>query len=318
MKSIYQILLCLLAGTLAAGQGDYKKGVSYYQQKQYRKAIEEFQPIVAEQPEYEFGHRIIGFCRLQLGEYEEAIQALRESIRLEPDQFPAYRALALAYFNSARYREVMPTLDRAATLATAPRDRYEVARLRGTSAFNLAQYRLAVDSLEQAAAIQRGNADDTLQLGLAYFQLNEDDKAQQYLEQAVALEPGNEVAQRHLDQLQFRRATALIEAKQFERAGQLLIRFVESRPADGEGWFNLGLAYLFGDNLKAAEEAFRRTVRLIPSNSDAYDRLGFLYEKTNRFKEALTAYQKANALQASVDLEESIKRVEERISRAGS
>ena len=48
MKRTFQILCCLLAGTLAIAQGDYKKGVSYYQQKQYRKALEEFQLIVAE------------------------------------------------------------------------------------------------------------------------------------------------------------------------------------------------------------------------------------------------------------------------------
>lgn len=318
MKWICSVLVGLLAMSLLWAQGDYKKGVSYYQQKQYQKAISEFEPIVKEQPDYEFGHRIIGFSYLQLGNHPKAISALREAIRLKPREFATYRALALAYFNSSRYREALPTLEQAEQLATSPREKYEIHRLRGASAFNLGQYRVAVSSLEQAVSIQRGNADDVLQLGLAYFQLEENQKARQYLEQALALRPGQEAAQKHLNQLQFREASNLIQAKRYDEAGRLLRTFLDKNPQDGEGWFNLGLAYLFGGNLEAAEEAFQRTVRITPDNIDAHNRLGFIFEKTKRYQDALKHYERANALRASAEFQESIKRVKERISRGNT
>lgn len=315
MKWTYRLLLFVFAMQFIWAQGDYKKGVSYYQQQQYQKAIEEFKPIVEKQPDYEFGHRMLGFCYLQLGQYDQAIGSLQEAIRLDPKEFDSYRALALAYFNAQRFEEVGPTLDKAAALSNAPKAKYEIARMRGATAFNLGHYREAATALEQALSIQRGNADDVLQLGLAYVQLDQYDKAEEYLKQAVALRPDNEAAKQALARLQFRKAAALIENKQYDEAGRLLRGFLEENPEDGEGWFNLGLAYLFGNNLEASEEAFLRSLKLAPNNSDAHNRLGYIYEKTKRYKEALESYQAAYALDAKPEYQESIERVKKRLSQ---
>jgi len=45
---------------LVAQEGDYQKGLSYYKQQQYQKAIEEFEKIVETHSDYEGGFRILG------------------------------------------------------------------------------------------------------------------------------------------------------------------------------------------------------------------------------------------------------------------
>ena len=52
--------------------------------------------------------------------------------------------------------------------------------------------------------------------------------------------------------------------------------------------YHLGLAYLRVGNQKGAEEQFLQTVRMNPSEYDAYLQLGLLYQKQNRCAEAMT------------------------------
>lgn len=308
------LAVCLAAGS-ARAQGDYRKGVSYFQQNQYNKAIAEFEPIVEEQKNYEFGHRILGFCYLKTRQYDKAIRSLREAIRLKDNNFSTYRALALAYFNAGRYKDVLPTLDKAETLARAPRDKYAVYRTRGAAAFNAGNYSRAAADLEKAVLIQRGNADDALQLGISYFRLNQPAKAEQYLQQALALNPQNKNAARFLSQLQYREAVDAIEAGRYQEAAKTLRDFVDRRPDDAEAWFNLGLAYLFAESYGAAEESFLRVVKLTPDNGEAHDRLGYLYEKKKRYRKALESYQKAFKLTQKETTRESVERIRKRLAQ---
>ncbi|MFQ5739712.1 MAG: tetratricopeptide repeat protein [Acidobacteriota bacterium] len=315
MKRVFTVFLCLGATGALLAQGDYQRGLSYYKQNQYQRAIAEFEAIVKEQPDYEFGQRILGFSYLKVKRYDKSIAALRAAIRLKNDYFESYLALALAYFNSGRYREVLSTLQRAESYARSPRDKYRLYRTRGAAAFNLKDFTAAASDLEQAVTIQRGNPKDTLQLGIAYYHLKQDDKALRYLRQAQALDPEGGEANRFLSRLNYRQAVEDIESGNYRKAAETLRSYLDQNPGDGEAWFNLGLAYLFAENLKASEEALRRSARMAPEIGDTYDRLGFIYEKTKRYRKALDAYQKAYKLTQSDDAKANLERIKRRIRR---
>ncbi len=316
MKRPFATLVLLAFCGLALGQGDYQKGVSYYKQGQFDKAIAEFEPIVKDQSDYEFGHRILGFCYLKTKRYDKAVASLREALRLKSDNFETYRALALAYFNQGSFQQVIPTLDKAESLAKSPRDRYEVLSTRGAAAFNSGNFPRAVADLEKAVAIQRGGPNDVLQLGISYYRLRQYDKAGLYLQQAVALDPGQPSARRYLERIGYQQGVELIEQKKYTEAAKSLRDFVDKNPEDAEGWFNLGLAYLFADNLNAAEESFLRCLKLAPDNGQAHNRIGYVYEKKKQYQKALASYQKAAQLTGANDAKESVTRVRTRIEQA--
>ncbi len=316
MKRTFAILVLLACQGPALGQGDYQKGVSYYKQGQYEKAIAEFEPIVKDQPSYEFGHRILGFCYLKTKRYDKAVASLREALRLQGDNFETYRALALAYFNQGAFQQVIPTLDKAESLAKSPKDKYDVYSARGAAAFNTGNFSRAASDLERAVAIQRGNPDDVAQLGISYYRLRQYEKAGQYLQQALALDPGQTGARRYLERLGYQQGVDLIEQKKYAEAAKALRDFTAQNPEDAEGWFNLGLAYLFADNLNAAEESLLRCLKLAPDNGEGHNRLGYVYEKKKQYQKALASYQKAAQLTGRTDAKESVARVRARLEQA--
>lgn len=310
--AVVSLLPCWLSG-----QGDYQKGVSYFQQGQYSKAITEFESIVKEQPDYESGHRLLGLAYLKTGQFDRAIQAFQRSTELKKDVFVSHVGLALAYFNSGRYQPALEALEPAEPLARSPKDQYQVFHIRGSAAFNLKRFKLAAESLEAAVSIQRGDASDLLQLGISYYKLGELDPAEKNLQQVLALDPANSEASEFLTRVKSDRALAAIESGNYQSATTSLREIVERNPEDADAWFNLGLAYLFSENLSAAEESFRRNTRLSPENSESYDRLGYIYEKRGQHKKALDAYQKAFELKADPTVKESVERIKRRIAQAG-
>ncbi len=333
------LLFAFLGAGWGLAQGDYRKGLSYFKQGQYRQAIDEFEPLVSEHPDYESGHRILGLSYLKLKQYERAISELRAALRLKQDAVETYLGLAQAYYNSRRFREVIPTLNQAVPHAKSPRTRYDLLRLRGSAAYNLHQYERAVSDLEKAGEIQRGSTSDLLQLGLAHYYLQNLEPAERHLRQVLNRDPDQAEAGRFLLIIGYQKGIRHIEDGLYAEAAQAIgyqkgIRHIEDGlyaeaaqaispytakfPEDAEAWFNLGLAHLFAENLKAAEQAFLKNTELTPEGSGkSFDRLGYIYEKKSQYERALKHYQKAAELTGSSEAQSSVDRIRRRLARTG-
>lgn len=298
-----------------AGQGDFQKGISYYKQGQYQKAVQEFEQLVKANPDYEAGYRVLGDSYLKLKDYAKAADAFRRAAELDASRFASHLGAAVALFNLGRYEEAVRALERGEAAAKSPRERYQFHQLRGSAWYKLNRFQEAAAEMEKAVGIQRGDFNDVFQLGVALFQIGRLAEARQYLEQAVALKPDSAEARRFLRRVDFGEAVAAIEARQYARAVELLTRVVGDDPTNAEAWYNLGLAQLFADRLREAETSFKRSAELRPAGWEAHQRLGYIYEKSERYQEALRSYSRALELHQDPALAESVKRVEERLRR---
>lgn len=307
-------LVWALAAPLA-GQGDFQKGISYYKQGQYQKAVQEFEQLVKANPDYESGYRVLGDSYLKLKDYAKAADAFRRAAELDASRFASHLGAAVALFNLGRYEDAVRALEQGEAAAKAPKERYQFHQLRGSAWYKLNRFQEAAAELEKAVGIQRGDFNDVFQLGVALFQTGRLAEARQYLEQAVALKPDSAEARRFLRRVDFGEAVAAIEARQYARAVELLTRVVGDDPANAEAWYNLGLAQLFADRLREAETSFKRSAELRPAGWEAHQRLGYIYEKSERYQEALRSYSRALELHQDPALAESVKRVEERLRR---
>ena len=316
MQRVAQVLILLAAtwGTVVGQAGDHQKGLSYYKQGQILKAIGEFEAIIKDHPDYEFGHRMLGFCFLKGKNYDKAIESFRQALRLKSDEFASYSGLARAYFNSGRYSEVIQTLNTGERYAKTPAQKYQVHRDRGAAAFNSNEYATAITHL-QLAVEMNPLPDDLLQLGIANYHLKDYERAQGYLEQVLARRKDDEEALRFLGQIEYQKAVDLIQEGRYEDAVVELGDYTQAHVGDPAGWFNYGLALLFSDNLKAAEQAFLRTTQLESDNGEAFDRLGYIYEKTQRYPESLEAYEKAFSLNQNRESKASVDRIKKRIAQ---
>ena len=314
---VFPLAILLGAGSGLA-QGDYRKGLSHFKQGQYREAIDEFEPLVKEHPNYESGHRILGLSCLHLKQYEKAISELRTALRLKQDAVETYLGLGQAYYNSRRFREVIPTLNQAVPYAKSPRSRHDLLRMRGSAAYNLAQYELAVSDLQEASRIQKGSPSELLQLGLAHYHLQRLEPAEQALRQVLTYDPNHAEANRFLHMISYQKGVRMIEEGLYSEAAEAIFAYTERFPEDAQAWFNLGLAHLFADNLEAAKAAFLREVRLRPDSSgESFDRLGYIYEKTKEYQKALEHYQKAAELTGSSEARASVDRIKRRLRQSG-
>jgi tetratricopeptide (TPR) repeat protein len=302
--------------SLWAQEGDYQKGVSFFKQKQYEKAIVEFEAIVEEYPEYEFGHRMLGFSYLHLKQHQKSIAEFREALRLREDLFESYLGLARAYFNSKQFEEVIATLDQGSAHVKSPGHRYELLRTKGIAEFNINRYEASISDLEGAREIRRGEVKDLLRLGLAHYHMRNLEKAGEYLKQVLAINPSSIQASRFLGLVGYARGILLIENQKYAEAAEKIASYTEKDPDNAEAWFNLGLAYLFSGNLVAAEGAFLKDTLLRPEGGDSFARLGYLYEKRKDFHKSLSAYEKAADL-GHVDARLSVDRIKKRLRRGG-
>ena len=310
------MLLAWTIPSLMAQEGDYQKGLSYYKQGQYQKTIEEFEKIVEAHPDYESGHRILGDSYLKIKDYDKAIEAFQNALRLKGDNYVTHYGLALSFFNKARYREAIFALNEGAEYARSPRDQYKMYRTRGSSYYNINDFEQAISDLQKAVSIQRGNATDVLQLGIAYYRFGNYLEAEKYLQQARVLDPQASGTKLYLSRLQFQEALDAIEAKNYTQAAALLGDYVKENPEDGEARFNLGLAQLFAQNLDAAEREFLKSAELIPENWEVYDRLGYVYERKKQYDKALQNYRIAHNLHQDPQVQKSVDRIQERIRRS--
>jgi len=315
---VFSAVVFLFTVLQLSAQGDFQKGVSYYKQGQYQKAIGEFEQIVKENPDYEAGYRVLGDSYLKVKNFQKAAQAFDRALELKPNNFVSYYGAAVAEFNLTQYRKCAATLLRGEKHAKTPREQYQVYQLRGSAYYSMERFDQAVADLEKAISIQRGGAKESLQLGIAHYQLGNMAEARRYLELAASLNPNSAEAKRFLSRTQYAEAVTAIQEAKYQRAITSLQEFIGENPDDGEAWYNLGLALLFSEDLEAAERSLKRSAELSPDSWEIFDRLGYLYEKKKRFQDSIGSYRKAFQLHQDPRITESIERVEERIRRAKS
>ncbi len=306
--------LALLASTGLA-QGDFQKAVSLYKQQQYEGAAAEFRKLVEEDPLYEAGYRVLGDCYLELKRYTDASDAFEKAVELDPENFVSAQGLAIARFNLKDYDGSISAISKAENLAKSPPQKYQLHHIRGSSYYQQGDFQKAVDELNRAVEIQRGNFADILELGISYFRLNNLEQARVYLEQARSISPSSSEAADFLGRIDFRNGSSALREKNYSLAAKFFSSSVRNNPEDGESWFNLGLAYLFSDNLMKAEEAFLKSSTLQPEKWEPYQRLGYICETTERLEKSLEYYQKALELNKDPKTKESVDRVRERIRR---
>ena len=314
-------LLCILAAALQMPtvQADYKQAVAFYSQGRYDKAIQELKPDLDLNPDWEFGHRLLGLSYLGLKNNALAVSSLSRAVQLKSAAFATYYGLGQAYFNMQKYDSCVTSLNQAEPLAAREKEpekeSAKVHKLRGSAYYRLDRFTDAVGDLTESIRANQSDWSDFSMLGVSYFNLNRTDEAIQALEKALALKPGQSSISDMLAKAYFKKGVAALSAKQYPAAVQSLTKAKDSNPKNGYIYYNLAEAYLFQKQYPAAEKALIQAAELMPQSPDVYGRMGFVYEKQKMWDEALKAYKKAEAISPAKWIKEAIARVTENKKR---
>jgi tetratricopeptide (TPR) repeat protein len=267
---------------------DPKKAATLYQQGKYSEAMNELRPDYDKNPDWEFGHRLMGLCYLGLNSNKLALQELSRAVELKSEAFATYYGLAEANYKLKKFDDGISALDKAEQRA-AEAEKAKVYKFRGSIYYEMKKYNEALNDLTK---VQPDFKIYNI-LGDCYFKLNRINDGVQALEKALAMKDDASIRDA-LKKVYFKQGTDALRKNDWETAIKDLLKAHDYDKKDGSIFFYLGEAYLQQKppKYKEAEEALTQAAALMPKPADALQRLGIIYENTNRPDRALEVYKK--------------------------
>ena len=243
-------------------------------QKQFDRAVSEFQKVTELEPRSPDGFVRLGQAYMEKHDYGAAIQPLKHALELAPDLAAAHQLLGYALLAQGYAAEAIPHLERI----------QEQTAL-GIAQIETGQLPQAVTNLQAALAKHPNDPDLLYYLGRASGLLSK-----QSIDTLLATYPDSARAHQALAENYF----VLRQMPQAEKEFQEALRL---RPDIPKLHLELGEVYAGSSQWAKAEEEFRAETKLQPGNAEANYRLGTALLQQGKAREARTELQRADRLQ---------------------
>ena len=211
----------------------FQLGVQMLEDAEYEKAVRAFREVVRLAPGESDGWTNLGLAYDDLHQYDKAISACQEAIRLKPDSANAWNNLAIAYTDLQQYEKAIPAYQEAIRLKP---DWAEAWTNLGQLYDDLHQYDKAISAYQEAIRLKPGYAISWSDVGITYLKLKQNDEAISACQEAIRLKPDNADAWHNL-------GIAYGRLRQNEKAISALQEAVRIKPDDVHAWYILGALY---------------------------------------------------------------------------
>jgi tetratricopeptide (TPR) repeat protein len=163
----------------------FQLGIQLEEAGEYEKAVRAFREVIRLAPGKSEAWYALGYAYDALQQYDKAIPALQEAIRLKPDYATAWYGLGVVYDQSQQYDKAIPALQKAIRLKP---DSATWNNL-GIAYDALHQYDKAIPAYQEAIRLKPDYVEDWYALGFDYGALQQYDKAIPALQEAIRLKP---------------------------------------------------------------------------------------------------------------------------------
>ena len=241
----------------------------------------------------------VGLRALTYGEQKKAQAALEEAVALDASLADAYCVLGLIYNGFEQFHDAAEAFQRSTIADKKYIEAY--CELGDVLLIQLGDIAKAKEALQIAIAMDAKHARARILLGIAYFRENQTDAAIRELQQAIELNPTSQIAHYTL-------GTAFLQKEAWTSAIDTLQKLIEIDPFHAKAHFGLGTAYRRIGEIEAAQKNLRRFetlsieeeqlthlerfVRQVPSNAEAWYRLGRLQLKRQLWDEATQSLER--------------------------
>jgi tetratricopeptide (TPR) repeat protein len=305
-------VLAISALAVSGAWAGYEEGLQHFKAGKYMEAAAEFQALVDQSPEYDYGYYILGYSFLKLNKLGDAEQNFRKAIELNGDKFEYHHGLAQSLMGAKKYREVVRALTPAEGLAASANQKYALYSTRGFAYAQQKKWPDVIEDLEKAKAI-KSSANVMTQLGKAYYTLEHNDKAVPAFRAAAKANP-NDYATRQLmgealiklgretkNKTHYKEAMdcaakckslkpdsyepanmegrAALGAGDYARAAAAFKQVLRIKPDYCWAMINLGKTYIAQKNWAAAEQPLQNAAKCAPRQAVIYESLGLVYQK---------------------------------------
>lgn len=263
--------------------GIYLKGRIALAENDVPQAVGLFEEAIGKNAALSGSHLYLGLARWAQGRVDSAQEALREAIRLQPDNEVAHLTLAKLYLAQQKPAEGEKEARQALRLNPA---NLEAAVLYG-DAFVLGKNWAKAEEVYGAIVRQLpGQPIGYVKMAALRKLQARPAEAAQLFSQALSHAPDDLIVLQ--DYL-----VSLVESKQAQQADRLLDQYLTKASRDPNLWRLAGRLYVSQRKTQQAEKAFRKAVELAPDVALVHYELGRLYLSERKLPAAESAFQAA-------------------------
>jgi len=182
--------------SIVEAKNQFVQGIKFYQQGKFDQAINAFEAILKEKPDFAECYYNLGMAYLRKGDVEAAITAMEKAIELKPDFIEAYFGLGQAYINKGEDEKAGNIFNKA--LEINPDNAAIQAMVYvnlGTLYFSNNKDDLAMEALNKAKELDPSLPNTYYQFGLLHFKKGELEKSIENFEKFLELAPQSSEAE---------------------------------------------------------------------------------------------------------------------------
>ncbi|HEY9691291.1 MAG TPA: tetratricopeptide repeat-containing serine protease family protein [Oculatellaceae cyanobacterium] len=263
-----------------------KIGNDFYVSQQYEEAIKAYNQALKIEPKYVLALLYKGSLLLELKRYQEAVTTYDRALQLKPDSTVAWSNRGLALDHMQKYEEAIASFDKAIKLQpNAP----EVWTGRCYALAKLQKYQEAIASCEVAIKIQPEYSDAWNNRGYVL------DKVQQYDQALLSFEKAIEFAQSNAEAWA-NKGLALEHLQQNAEAIAAYDQAIKLQPNYAQAWYGRGNTLFNLNQYQDALASYDKAIEINKNYPEAWYGRGNALFSLNNPKDALAAYNKAISL----------------------
>jgi tetratricopeptide (TPR) repeat protein len=305
-------------------EASYNLGIAYFNDKEYNKALEQFDRIIAALPDFEkpyYGRALILYRR---EDYVKAKSDFQKVIKYNPNDYKPYFYLGKISNNLKQYKDANKYLQKAAEINP---DYSKIYLELGNIYFKQKKYRGAIPHYKKAVELEPTDKEGLQKLGESYYRTQIYYSAYSQFQKILESEPYEPAANFMIGITAYKQAvlSELIEAflelfdvniaeetKKKKLSGtrrerqQVYKEMVSSfrRAMQGrknflEATFNLALTYHDMGNLDSARIYYLETLKIDPNLVKAHIKLAKVYDAQGQNEQGLAEYKKVLSIDPS-------------------
>lgn len=265
----------------------FKLGMEHYGKGQLKPSVALFSQIIKAVPKHAHAHQMLGLVAFQTEQYESAVKAMTEAIRLQPDN-QQFLLNFIELLRKAGQAGKAVTVGKRAVQANP-------SNPAAHSNLGLAYYDLE-DLIEAEASQQRAIALDA-DFGPALNNLGSIARDNGDMDQAIThYRDGLRANPKYLEMAN-NLTSVLIECERFDEAREIAEAQLKKNPKNSQLQRNMGRIHMFASDLDSAETSFRNAISLNETKADNFISLSQLLYEKNHPKLALIEAEKALRLE---------------------
>ena len=295
----------------AAGDGQtaadhYKAGIERYRQGRYEEAIDALRASIRMRPDDLKTYYSLGIALYSgLGRAEEAAAVLEEVVAHDSSWAQVYPLLGVVYMDLNRKDRAIQLLERAVALGPE----WENYNRLGLAQLRSENMTAAISAFEHAVRQAPWQPHPHLNLARIYDHQEREQAAARQRQIFAQLRPVQDKVQRHLENLaafpgdiesRHLLGEAYVAQGRIEKALAAFRQVIAIDPSYAPSHYGLGAALHYKNELKAAIASYKRACELQPDLVGAFADLGQAYHQLRDYERAIAAYRRALVLQSDM------------------